>query len=365
MNSNAIVGRVVAIEPPLSSFASKELSDGPAEGMVVRLEKESAWLRPNHPQAKALAGLLEELRQADAPAYLLAHRDPASSERSINKLHLPISTKVIRLAESGFGEILVDFKESNIRHTLDPEHPSFDDIAATLRYAYKERKSVLVIKTDPDHQIIDVIQQDSPSGEDIESCSNDALSLPPVSLQEAEDMFSLVSKKTCHPKIPLSPCIPFLYPDDGCWVRAHEMCRVIFEKGGVRSQKMWAFGDSLQAQTHNHPYCRTPVWYFHVAPVLDVFTSDVTSETIVIDPALFERPVDLATWAAALGDPHLSLLRSTSDIYRLEENCLSERDDDFSQTRLRLEDFRRRLFLRSIGNFGRPPYPYCRLGDLV
>src|SRR5205823_3577984 len=38
----------------------------------------------------------------------------------------------------------------------------------------------------------------------------------------AQQVFNAMAATTCDPLTVPSPCIPFLYPDDGCWARAHE-----------------------------------------------------------------------------------------------------------------------------------------------
>jgi hypothetical protein len=107
-------------------------------------------------------------------------------------------------------------------------------------------------------------------------------------------MFDLVAHKVCCPATAAAPCIPFNYPDDGCWGRAHEMCRLMLA-AGITPNKVWIFGN-LRAASQNNPNCQV-LWGWHVAPTLSV-----GGETYVIDPALFNGPVTQATWAGVQGD---------------------------------------------------------------
>jgi hypothetical protein len=47
---------------------------------------------------------------------------------------------------------------------------------------------------------------------------------------------------TCNPLTIPPPCIPFMFPDDGCWGRAHEMCRLMIAVG-EQPNKIWIQGN--------------------------------------------------------------------------------------------------------------------------
>ena len=131
-----------------------------------------------------------------------------------------------------------------------------------------------------------------------------------VTMQKARQLFDLVNTKICCPALAAPPCIPFLYPDDGCWGRAHEMCRLILSQG-VTPKKVWIYG-SLNTPNRNHPSCRV-LWGWHVAPTLDV-TVGSTTQVYVIDPSLFNEPVTEATWKSVQGDPNAALRACSSGL---------------------------------------------------
>src|SRR5215813_8678555 len=115
--------------------------------------------------------------------------------------------------------------------------------------------------------------------------------MPSVTLARARELFNLVNSKVCCPANPSVPCIPFLYPDDGCWGRAHEMCRLMIA-AGAEPRKIWIQG-SLRVSSANKPDCVVNSGW-PVAPILEV-SSGAPAQTYVIDTTLFEEPVLQAT----------------------------------------------------------------------
>src|SRR5438128_1726709 len=105
-----------------------------------------------------------------------------------------------------------------------------------------------------------------------------------MSATRAQQVFDAMNATTCDPlSVPLS-CIPFLYPDDGCWGRAHEMCRLMI-KIGVSPKKVWIQG-SLYVPTRNNPTCHVG-WGWHVAPTVCVRGPGFfKKQEMVIDPSL-------------------------------------------------------------------------------
>ena len=168
-------------------------------------------------------------------------------------------------------------------------------------------------------------------------------------------MFDLVKATSCNPLTVPPPCIPFLYPDDGCWARAHEMCRLMIAASAT-PRKMWIVG-SLHVLTKNHPNCEV-YWNWHVAPTLCVRKYWFWAQTMVIDPALFDAPVPTAAWKGVQGDPNAALYPHDASVYyRWSANNL-ETDPTYSKTWSWLEDFRLYLKNRSLQQ-GAPPYAHC------
>lgn len=87
--------------------------------------------------------------------------------------------------------------------------------------------------------------------------------------------------------------IPFNYPIDGCYARAHAMARMA-EDQNITMGKVFAEG-YLRAQTElpNYPVVE---WGWHVAPVAYVKTGPGEPELLVFDPSLFNEPVTVEEW---------------------------------------------------------------------
>lgn len=96
--------------------------------------------------------------------------------------------------------------------------------------------------------------------------------------------------------------IPFRYPEDGCYARAHKMCEIAAQEG-LTCGKIWLGVDPrygyLQVETPNAPG-GTVQWGYHVAPVFYVkdpqpgAPDHVTA--MVFDPSIFDKAVSAADW---------------------------------------------------------------------
>ncbi len=177
----------------------------------------------------------------------------------------------------------------------------------------------------------------------------------PVTLERARELFDLVNARLCCPASAPAPCIPFLYPDDGCWGRAHEMHRLMFAEG-AESEKVWIYGN-LAVSTQNNPSCKV-YWGWHVAPTLQVSIGG-SIRTYVIDPSLFSTPVPQATWASVQGDSTAVLVPSPGSVfYRNRNGTVVQTDPTYTNTNAVLTTYRNELKLRSASQ-GPPPYFAC------
>lgn len=179
-----------------------------------------------------------------------------------------------------------------------------------------------------------------------------------VTPQRASELFELCNSKICCPASASAPCIPFEYPDDGCWGRAHEMCRLMIAAGEAPA-KVWIKGN-LHPSSQNKPGC-VVAWGWHVAPTLQVSTSGGV-QTWVIDPSLFDGPVTEAQWKQIQLDPSAVLQASSADIFYLGSflyGGADQTDPTYTQTNTVLTTYRNQLKLRSVGPDGPPPYFAC------
>ena len=86
--------------------------------------------------------------------------------------------------------------------------------------------------------------------------------------------------------------IPFRYPEDGCYARAHEMS-MIMEKQKLISGKVFIEG-KLRVETTNSPLGHVE-WWYHVAPIIKV-KKGKEELVYVIDPSIFNKPVPVEEW---------------------------------------------------------------------
>jgi hypothetical protein len=179
-----------------------------------------------------------------------------------------------------------------------------------------------------------------------------------ISGARAQQVFDAMAATTCNPLTVPPPCIPFMYPDDGCWGRAHEMCRLMITMG-VSPKKVWIdhVGPLLKANTRNHPQCFVE-WYWHVAPTVCVRHWRfwfLWSQEMVVDPALFTTPVSKATWKSVQNNPNATLTDTDWTFFRQ----WGETDPTFAKTNIVLATYRLTLQQRSVSSAGPPPYAHC------
>ncbi|HEX4953010.1 MAG TPA: protein-glutamine glutaminase family protein [Thermoanaerobaculia bacterium] len=354
---NAIVALVTRLEPSLDQASASDLLRQRPEGVVVELEGYEALRLAEGDGAAGRLDILEGLRRLRTPVYL--EIDPAT--RRITRLLIPLVTRVSQVVE-GQGAVSVVLEASHAHHQLSRERGDFAELLATLREA-ADKGSWLAVTENDAHEVIDVrLWPHEPfRPERVE------VHLKPswwrwllcffrrccVTSSRAQELFDLCATKTCSPTTVPPPCIPFLYPDDGCWARAHEMCRLM-ELEGAQPRKVWIDG-SLHTPTRNHPNCIVH-WGWHVAPTLCVRRGFLRSQEMVIDPSLFTTPVSQATWKGAQGDPGATLTPSDATLYW---RYVMPSDPGYVDTNIRLAYYRLQLQNRSLGANGPPPYAHC------
>ena len=126
--------------------------------------------------------------------------------------------------------------------------------------------------------------------------------------------------------------IPFSFIRDCCKARAQKMCRLMWEKEQISSQKIWNYGHGYFF--HNCTatlFVKVPpsvdpseqiLWKFHVAPIVRVV--DGPHAELVIDPSLFDRAVPLEEWIGGQNDKHARQEHSKYWIYANEPNSFDD-----------------------------------------
>lgn len=319
-----------------------------ADGTMGRLESSDS-------RAQAWLAALRDLKSAGLPVYV----EVDSQTRTITELLVPIVVTVAGLRQLD-DVVEVELVISQARHTLRRDRPDFDELLARLSQAQSDNSTVLVTETPDLHEIIDV--RSPPAGMLLVGPATQVPEvatpeLAAVTIDVARAMFSMVNGRTCCSAAPAAPGIPFTYPDDGCWGRAHEMYRLMMA-AGVPTDKVWIYGN-LHVVSANKPNCNV-YWGWHVAPTLPVTTGGGI-QTYVIDPALFTEPVPRATWAGVQGDPNPTLVPSAGDVFHRGYSGAVVYDPTYSQTNAVLTTYRAQLQVRSASSDGPPPYAQCQV----
>lgn len=117
-----------------------------------------------------------------------------------------------------------------------------------------------------------------------------------VTEAEAERLFAQLQS---------DPDLPFRFPEDGCFARAHRMAQLL-ELKGIESKKVFLIGN-LQSKSS----CADPnpkrgsvagevKFAFHVAPSITVLRADGSRVKVVLDPSMARAPQTFEAWKSKL-----------------------------------------------------------------
>ena len=376
---NAIVSTTIRFEPPLEEAPEEQLRG--ERGLSVVLDGDRrARLDPDDPRSPGFARVLAELSRQRMPVYLEV--DPETE--AVNRLLIPQVAHVTGVTASG-GTLDVELDRSHTRHSLRQEDPGARELEQQIRESHETGGLVLLVE-DEAHRVIDVRAFTPPPDWPMPPFPPSPPPEPPplrpgpwplrqitllldelwhltcpwwcdcVSQAKVQEAFAAMAATTCNPLTVPPPCIPFLYPDDGCWARAHEMCRLMINMG-LSPRKVWidhSAGHWLHVSTRNNPRCYVE-WGWHVAPTLCVRGPTYWQwQTMVIDPSLFAAPVSLATWKGVQGDPGATLTHTGPEQFWPGGGT----DPTYSASNYYLAQYRLALQNRS-NQLGPPPYANC------
>ena len=135
-----------------------------------------------------------------------------------------------------------------------------------------------------------------------------ALEQTELSPADAARLFTVMAGLTFTDTSGAQSPVPYHYPVDGCYSRAHTMATVMTQ-AGIASERVFATstvpGGPLTVGSQfsaDQPGGAAPVtrWFYHVAPIVRVNTGSAVVET-VIDPSTQPGPVSVDVWLAAMG----------------------------------------------------------------
>jgi hypothetical protein len=373
--ANTVVSTVLRLDPLLDRSPAEALrAEG---GLWVELERGPRLrLDPEDSRAGGFAQVLDGLRQQKLLVYV--EFDPDRSV--VTGVRIPHVSPVLGLRVVDRGVLDVVLATSHARHFLRETSDDFQVLRDLLDEAARTGAPVVLFEDDT-HEVIDVSlappgfkepgpplpQQPPRLGwprrwiHDIRDILRRLWRCWPwwwfrcVSTARAQHVFDAMQGTSCAPLTVPAPCIPFMYPDDGCWGRASEMCRLM-QLQGLTPRKVWIQG-LLHVATRNNPTCGVS-WGWHVAPTLCVRGPGFfRHQDMVIDPSLFAAPVSKAQWKAVQGDPLATLTDTDAAVFHLFYPPQAT-DPTYALTNSVLATYRLALLNRSI-NHGPPPYANC------
>lgn len=145
----------------------------------------------------------------------------------------------------------------------------------------------------------------APAASPVVSCPKGALTR-----QQAQERFD---KFKCREDIPWD------YPQDCCYNRAHVMAKELRAEG-VDVGKVWNYapaprvGNPLRVATpHDRSGCVE--WRYHVAPTIPIMDSKGNVGRMVIDPSITDGPITPDQWKALQGQPLSDLVATNAAPY--------------------------------------------------
>jgi len=250
-------------------------------------------------------------------------------------------------AQPSDGLLAVNVFASPSVHYLNTAHPNFQEMRKLLEQAADTGQEVLVT-TDPNKgEILHVSLPEEPlSGHGF---------MPNGIVTEAEskvlfrDLTERFANRSTLPEAEAEiqfndlagqKQIPFDFPFDCCTARAHEMCRILRERGIV-ARKIWNYGNgwtskpkiaTLRVDTPNGAV----QWIYHVAPLLAVKRPSGAIFNMAFDPSIFDHPARTMEWRERQQDPFSFSGITNDDIFYKDYFDFNDEqvilDPDFSQT---------------------------------
>ncbi len=271
---------------------------GLSEILALELENGQTYAIDKHdPNFSVWTEFLAWQKKSTLPVFI-----EADSESSLVLQALPVYERLVDVVDPQpvDGRLRVVFKASPALFFLNPALPRFTDWRAKLEGAARDKAALLVTHHPLTFEVLDVRDALKTPTEPESlplSITPAPVPLSEITLERAFEVFKFLAQSE----------IPFFFLRDCCSARAHTMCRLLLENHNIVARKLWNYGHGFPA--NKRTLCvKTPVdpagtvcWVYHVAPIVEV--TDDPIKTVVLDPALFDRPVAVRTWLLAQNDP--------------------------------------------------------------
>jgi len=320
------VENIEQIEDSTESIISTDSSPGMKVGedhVSFKLGDGSSYrFSRRDPRARLWLGILDRNHRKNAPVYVDGQETPGQ----VSEIFSPDVRFVKAVQPSDKDQRLeVIFLFAPSAYFLNPKHPDFTTMRATLEAAVKSKEAVLVTLNPVTNELLHVreapghrqelapaegLSSDDPDDEKLNGRPIlEALS-PTIDMARAEAVFESLRNQE-H--------IPFDFLFDCCYARAHEMCRLM-ALDDIASRKIWNFGRGFfndKATLHVFSPVGEFSWSYHVAPIVRVRNNgDVFN--LVMDPGISDRALTIGEWLDRQNDDAATRRFTAAGIYGLD-----------------------------------------------
>lgn len=335
--SKPIVASVQRFEEPSGDGPSGVNLLTPGARARVSLEGNTYLIDPEDPSYTGWTRILRSRERSGKPVYVETESAGEAGER-ITRIEVPRLRQVAEIfpipEREGFG---VSLAGSPLLLYVPFER---SEALQSLRAAQEQGQEVLITSDAETEEVLDVRPFAVPEER---AALLAGLVFPPfpgqltdvLSIRQVLDEFEfLVSQAD----------IPFDFPRDCCTARAHAMFGLLRSRG-FRCRKIWNYGGGGVAALSKLRFFTLlarkgfVTWRLHVAPLVNVRLGNGHVVPMVLDPAMFSRPVRVAEWVALQHDS--SAVQQISDPELLEREVHGAKprsDDNFGTTRDWLDD---------------------------
>jgi hypothetical protein len=320
--------------------------------VTFKLDKGEAFLPLDPEDYSWMRNYVSLLQQINRGTYVLVKKDEKlGADVIVNMWTTDQGTARMKALDG--GGLAIRLSGSAARYELTPATPQFESL--------RERLLVLdglplILALSDDGEILngspEVLGLDVPRRRNvIPSCGIDPAKLPWIDPSRVQGLFDSLAPATCPLPEAKEDCVPYLFPDNGCWVRAHLICIHLREKHKVEAGKVWVFGN-LETATPHHKTGRVK-WEMHVAPVVRV--GNGPGDLRVLDPSVFCGPASVASWERAVVKFKTGLNYTYAKIYSQFDPC-DMAEEENGELQRNLKYFHACLVSRGKGKKIPPPY---------
>jgi hypothetical protein len=343
-----VLEAVQSFSPERDKWVSKPVEDLPESVTVSFKTGQTGRLDLKDPLSAHWANMIDRQAQANQPVYVEIDEETGV----ITELLIPQIFTVERLRTDEYGNLLVHLHQSHAIHAVLKSDTNFTAMRDSLQTALDDGSERLITSTLNDLEIIDVRKPQGNPSESYEPPPTPAPD-PPVTPARAIQIFNDMNSESCAACNPSSSCITFLYPRNGCWIRAHLMAYKMRGYSPPEDPEKLFIEGSLDPYAPNDPDCGlTWGWGWHIAPTLMV-SMPGGNEKRVIDPSLASGPVSEAEWTSLnnpSGTPNLTTLQWTVYNPKITGSTATE-----AQAQSDMQLYRDALKSNCL-TFGPPPY---------